>query len=443
MVEKKRIGEMLVWEGLVTNEQVNEALEIQKQHGGKLVGILINLGYLDEATFLEFLAQHTRVPNINIANYEIRDDIIDLVPAELARKHELLPIDKLGQLLTVAMVCPLDQSTLDQLSQITGLKIKPVLCSAADVRDAINRYYSQSAVGTTEQPETTPEAAETAPSRGTFRLTGVPDIVRRINALPTLPAILARVRVVMEDARSSASDVAQVISSDPAIASKVLQVANSAAYGFPRKIADIAQAVAWLGLKETYHIALSVRALDMFVQDKRFDYERFRAHSAQCAAAANTLAKRCGLHDKPGIFAAGLLHDIGKLVLVDALLERYAKIAARIAEEGHESVLIEEDELGMSHAEVGYLLAEHWQFPLEMVEAIRFHHKPELAEQDKAFTSVIALANRVAHDAATGQDASAMASTYRELLSILGLTVDAAVEALEQYLDKSGEVEAL
>jgi HD-like signal output (HDOD) protein len=443
MVEKKRIGEMLVWEGLVTTDQVNEALEVQKQHGGKLVGILINLGYLDETTFLEFLAQHSRVPNINIANYEIRRDIVALVPAELARKHELLPIDKLGRLLTVAMVCPLDQATLDELSQTTGLKIKPVLCSAADVRDGINRYYAQPTVAPTAQPETAPEEAQTAPSSGTFRLTGVPDIVRRIDALPTLPAILARVRGVMEDPQSSATDIARVISGDPAIASKVLQVANSAAYGFPRKIADIAQAIAWLGLKETYQIALSVRALDMFAKDKRFDYERFRSHSAQCAAAANVLAKRCGLQGKTGIFAAGLLHDIGKLVLVDALLERYAKIAARIAEEGHESVLVEEDELGVSHAEVGYLLAEHWQFPLEMGEAIRFHHKPDLAEQDKAFTGVIALANRVAHDAATGQDASAIASTYPELLSLLGLTADAAVEALEEYLDKSGEVEVL
>ena len=443
MTEKKRIGEMLVWEGLVTQEQVNEALQVQKQRGGKLVGILINLGYLDDDTFLHFLAQHSRVPNINIANYEIRKEIVQLVPAELARKHELLPIDKLGKLLTVAMVCPLDDATLEELSRKTGLKIKPVLCSAADVRNAISRYYAEPPVVPTAQPKTASEPTETMLSTGTFRLTGVPDIVRRIDALPTLPAILERVRAVMEEPRSSAADVAGVISGDPAIASKLLQVANSAAYGFARRIADIAQAIAWLGLKETYHIALSVRVLDMFAQDKRFDYERFRRHSAQCAAAANVLAKRCGVHGKPGIFAAGLLHDIGKLVLADALLERYAKIAARIADEGHESVLVEEEELGMSHAEVGYLLAEHWQFPLDMGEAIRFHHKPDLAEQDKAFTTLIALANRVAHDAATGQDASAIASTYPELLTLLGLPADAAVEAIQEYLAKSGEVEVL
>ena len=443
MTEKKRIGELLVWDGLVTQEQVDEALSVQKEKGGKIVAILINLGHLDEDDFLRFLAQRSGVPNINIANYEIGQEIVNLVPADLARKHELLPIDKLGRLLTVAMVCPLDHATLDQLSERTGLKIKPVLCSATDVREGIERYYAQAKKPTQVQPAVPPEPVPepTPVPKAALHLSGVTEIIKRIDALPTLPAVLERIRAEMADPLSSASDVARIISSDPAIASKVLQVANSAAYGYSRKIADISQAVAWLGLRETYQIALSVRALEIMAVNERFDYERFRKHSAQCAAAASVLAKRCALKDSTGIFAGGLLHDIGKLVLVDAMPERYIKMAARIEEEGTDSVVIEEEELGVSHAEVGYLLADHWQFPLEISEAIRLHHKPELAQTEPRFAAIIALADKVANDAAAGEDTDTIAGKYTEILTTLELTFNSAAEAIQRYVNRSHEIE--
>jgi len=449
MTEKKRIGELLVWDGLVTQEQVDEALRVQKEKGGKIVAILINRGHLEEDEFLQFLAQRSGVPNINIANYEIGEEIINLVPADLARKHELLPIDKLGRLLTVAMVCPLDQATLDELSERTGLKIKPVLCSAADVREGIERYYTQAKTPTDVRPAAQPVPQPTAPPeaepmvvpKAALHLSGVTEIIKRIDALPTLPEVLERIRAEMADPLSSASDVARIISSDPAIASKVLQVANSAAYGYSRKIADISQAVAWLGLRETYQIALSIRALEIMAVNKRFDYERFRKHSAQCAAAASVLAKRCALKDSTGIFAAGLLHDIGKLVLVDAMPERYIKMAARIEEEGSDSGVIEEEELGVSHAEVGFLLADHWQFPLEISEAIRLHHKPELAQTEPRFAAIIALADKVANDAAAGQDTDTIAGKYSGLLAILELTFNSAAEAIQRYVNRSHEIE--
>lgn len=441
MVERKRIGELLVWDGLVTQEQVEEALEVQKEKGGKIVAILINLGHLEEDEFLQFLVQRSGVPNIDIANYEIGEEIINLVPADLARKHELLPIDKLGRLLTVAMVCPLDQATLDELSERTSLKIKPVLCSASDVREGIERYYTAAKKAAENQPAAPPKAGPTAIPKAAFHLSGVTEIIRRIDALPTLPAVLERIRAEMADPLSSASDVARIISSDPAIASKVLQVANSAAYGYSRKISDITQAVAWLGLRETYQIALSVRALEIMAVNERFDYERFRKHSAQCAAAASVLAKRCALKDSTGIFAAGLLHDIGKLVLVDAMPERYIKMAARIDEEGADSVVIEEGELGVSHAEIGFLLADHWQFPLEISEAIRLHHKPELAQTEPRFAAIIALGNKVANNAAAGEDTDTIAAKYAELLTILELTFNSAAEAIQRYVNKSHEIE--
>lgn len=277
---KKRIGERLVWDGLVTSEQVNEALKVQKEEGGKLVGILINLGYLDEDTFLEFLSRQSGIPSIDISNYEIRQEIVALVPAEFAREHEVFPIDKLGKLLTLAMVCPLDEVTLENLSEMTGLRIKPILCSAADVREAVETHYAKTKAAP-KQPEAeveqakeevapTPEPAptQTAIPSGPFKLAGVSEIVKRIDHLPTLPAILTQMQQAMADPQSSAEDVARIVSADPATASKLLQVANSAAYGFSRKIGDIKHAVTLLGLRETYQIALDPRARDVSTEQE-------------------------------------------------------------------------------------------------------------------------------------------------------------------------------
>jgi len=340
---KKRIGERLVWDGLVTSEQVDEALKVQKEQGGKVVGILINLGYLDEDTFLEFLSRQSGVPSIDISNYEIQQEIVDMVPAEFAREHEVFPIDKLGKLLTLAMVCPLDEVTLENLSEMTGLRIKPILCSAADVREAVETHYAKTKAApkqsepkvehveeVEEEAAPTPEPAptQTAIPSGPFKLAGVSEIVKRIDHLPTLPAILTQMQQAMADPQSSAEDVARIVSADPATASKLLQVANSAAYGFSRKIGDIKHAVTLLGLRETYQIALSIRALEMFPQNKKFDYEGFRKHSSQCALAAKLIAQQTGAGDRVGIFAGGLLHDIGRLVLVDVMAERYQDTGA-------------------------------------------------------------------------------------------------------------------
>ena len=452
---KKRIGERLVWDGLVTSEQVNEALKVQKEEGGKLVGILINLGYLDEDTFLEFLSRQSGIPSIDISNYEIRQAIVDLVPAEFAREHEVFPIDKLGKLLTLAMVCPLDQVTLDDLSEMTGLRIKPILCSAADVREAVETYYAKTKAAP-KQPEAeveqveeevapTPEPAPTqavVPS-GPFKLAGVNEIVKRIDQLPTLPAILAQMQQAMADPQSSAEDVARIVSADPATASKLLQVANSAAYGFSRKIGDIKHAVTLLGLRETYQIALSIRALEMFPQNKKFDYEGFRKHSSQCALAAKLIAQQTGAGDRVGIFAGGLLHDIGKLVLVDVMAKRYAKILERIEKEQKDSTIVEEWELGVSHAETGFLLAEHWQLPQEISEAIRFHHKPGLSQDEPVFTAVIAFADRIVNGVAAGEDASELVSKHQEILSTLQpsreSTVD-VIQVIQHYAEESEDM---
>ena len=128
-MEKKRIGELLVEGGWVTSEDLGKALEIQKEKGDRIGNLLIDLGYLSEESFFEFLNTISYTPAVDLSACEIEQEIIGLVPEELARRLELLPIGKIGKVLTVGMVCPLDEKGKLELEHATGLKIRAVFLS--------------------------------------------------------------------------------------------------------------------------------------------------------------------------------------------------------------------------------------------------------------------------------------------------------------------------
>ena len=143
-MEKKRIGELLVEGGWVTPQAIKEALKVQKGKGGRMGKILIDLGHLTEERFLEFLSSMPSIPTVGLTGCDIEQEIIDLVPEELACRLELVPIGKLGKTLTVGMVYPLDDAGKKELEEMTGLKIRAVLCSRTAVLSGIQRYYANS-----------------------------------------------------------------------------------------------------------------------------------------------------------------------------------------------------------------------------------------------------------------------------------------------------------
>jgi len=140
-VAKRRLGELLVKEGVIDKSQLEEALQVQETQGGKLAEVLMSLGFLDIRTFANFLSSQPGVASIDLLNYQIPEGLPALISQEFALKHEAIPIDRLGRYLTVAMACPLDSQTIAELEAITGLKIQAFLCSADDIRVMLNRHY--------------------------------------------------------------------------------------------------------------------------------------------------------------------------------------------------------------------------------------------------------------------------------------------------------------
>ena len=149
--ESRRIGEMLLDACLVSASEINEAVNRQAVKGGKIVDSLIHLGYLNARTFVRFLASQPGVSSIDLRNYSLSRSITQLVPQQFAVERQVFPIDKLGKMLTLGMVCPLDVKTIRELEQMTGLRVKPMLCGPDDITMAIERFYGDGAILSTKR----------------------------------------------------------------------------------------------------------------------------------------------------------------------------------------------------------------------------------------------------------------------------------------------------
>ncbi len=136
-----RIGELLVKNGLLTMEQLARAVEEQKKHGGRLGGILIRMGFVSEKTLVEFMSRQFKIRTLELGKVEIQPELIKLIPASLAKKFLLIPVQRVGSTLTVAMSDPTQLVALDDIKFMTGYNIEPVLVAEAELLEAIKRYY--------------------------------------------------------------------------------------------------------------------------------------------------------------------------------------------------------------------------------------------------------------------------------------------------------------
>jgi len=136
-----KFGELLVKTGKINPAQLNEALAMQKDQGGRLGTNLVKLGYLNERQLVESLSQHFKVPSVDLKGMEVDDAVIKIIPADIARKYTILPVNKAGATVTVAMIDPTNVFAMDDVKFMTGYKVEPVVASENSIRLAIDRYY--------------------------------------------------------------------------------------------------------------------------------------------------------------------------------------------------------------------------------------------------------------------------------------------------------------
>jgi putative nucleotidyltransferase with HDIG domain len=227
-------------------------------------------------------------------------------------------------------------------------------------------------------------------------------VIDRVNELPTLPVVVLKVMEILESGEVSLSDLSRMILGDQSLTAKVLKVVNSAYYGFPRKISTISLAVVILGTENVKNLILSISIMDLVsrrVYRGNIDRRKLWAHPLLCAAASRVLARERRYNQLEETFVAGLLHDIGKVVIDCYFHDAFIQIQS-LAEEGHPDLLeVERRLVGMDHSEIGRCLCEKWNFPPLLSDAVALHHNSAVLDRGASPAAFVYLGNKVAHSA--------------------------------------------
>lgn len=221
--------------------------------------------------------------------------------------------------------------------------------------------------------------------------------IAQVRALPSLPAVVVQLMALLQQQDVNLDPIAETLSLDQALVAKVLQLANSPFYGMSGRITSIRDGINILGLRPLGTLVLAAVLTVQFdrLHGKALHLDEFWSHSIACAVAARALAEENGL-DGASAFTAGLLHDVGLLVLDSLYPLEMAQALQWAAEHDAPHLQAERALLGVSHAEVGAWLADHWHFPPEVVEAIAHHHHPPESEHT-ALTDLVHGANALVH----------------------------------------------
>jgi putative nucleotidyltransferase with HDIG domain len=252
-------------------------------------------------------------------------------------------------------------------------------------------------------------------------------IAQRIMNLPTLPTVVAKMIEMIDDPKTNAAKLSKLIETDQVLTAKVLKLANSAYYGLPRQIGSLNMAVVVIGFSALRNIVLGLTVVDRFAKNWNgyFDFSQFWEHAVACGIASKFLARDGGYLNAEEAFATGLLHDLGKLIFNQYLPEDFDEVVKIVREK---RVTFEEAELeviGISHAEVGGLLAEHWRLPNRLAEGIAFHHRPAEAPEGSLLPAIVHVADVVCHEANITQvlDTVVAPELNPEACRILGMEV--------------------
>lgn len=274
------------------------------------------------------------------------------------------------------------------------------------------------------------------------------DTIRRnvaaMGDLPSLPRIYHDLTHALSDPDVSLQKVARIVEQDVGISAKILQLVNSAFFGLSHSITNIQSAVSYLGIATLKNLVLSVEVFRAF-QPKRalrgFSLEALQYHSRLVAHVAVRLPVSKHLTDT--VFVAGMLHDVGKLILAAKFSDRFEKALADAENEHGPLYKVEERERGFSHAEIGAYLLGLWGLPYNVVEAVAFHHTANpVAHQDLDAVSATHIADLLAHEVEEprpGQVAQAQAAENRQAeFEALGV-----VENLAEWRAMAAEIPAL
>ncbi|MDH5547410.1 MAG: HDOD domain-containing protein [Gammaproteobacteria bacterium] len=232
-------------------------------------------------------------------------------------------------------------------------------------------------------------------------------LVKGVDKLVSLPEVCFLVNDLVNDPLSDIEEIGHVISQDPDLTARLLKLVNSSFYGFPQRIETVSRAILMVGLKELQNMVWATSAVETFskLPPKQVNMASFWRHSIFTAVVGRILARECNILHPERLFVAGLLHEIGRLLFYTKLPKQSMRILKAEEETPERNpILIEREIVGMDHAEVAAALLEQWFLPDSLIEAVRFHHSPALAQEYVLESSILHIANAMAHALESGEE---------------------------------------
>lgn len=256
----------------------------------------------------------------------------------------------------------------------------------------------------------------------------VDEAISKVGEIATLPEVTVRIIQIVEDPKSTARDLHDVIKNDPALSSRLLKVVNSAFYGLPGQIGNVDRAIVLLGLSAVKNIAIAASMTHLFnggVAIEGFNGLAVWRHSIGVGVAARLLTSAQGRPALEESFLAGLIHDLGLLVERQVFAKKVAEVIARYNAAPTHFWELEEQIIGADHQAFGAALAAKWRFPMHLCTTIGYHHKPmEVAPAYRELPAMIHAADILTCQSAMGFSSTAATETIsQEILDVLKLNL--------------------
>ena len=229
------------------------------------------------------------------------------------------------------------------------------------------------------------------------RMTTAQELISRNGKLFSLPDLYFRLKSILDNPEFSVQDVTELLGKDPGMTVRLLRLVNSPFFGYASKIETVSRAVAMLGSQQVHDLVLASSVTQTFagMSSEVMDMGLFWRNSVYCAAAARLLASNCSVIDSERLFVAGLLCDIGHLVIYQQLPGRAQQAIERARRVNQPLFMAEREVLGFDYAHVGGLLARQWELPWTLREAIEFHVEPTGCDKCPLETSIVHIAKVV------------------------------------------------
>ena len=266
-------------------------------------------------------------------------------------------------------------------------------------------------------------------------------IAGRTTQIATLPEVTVRIIELVQDPKSTAADLHNIVQNDPALSARILKVVNSAFYGLPGQIASLERAIMMLGLNAVKNIAIAASLTRLLKQGagcQALNGRGLWVHSVAVGSINRMLAMRMGMPAPDEAFLSGLIHDLGLVAILQHFSDQLPDMA-RQAQSGTPFAEIEMGTIGTSHELIGMMISKYWKFPKSLQLVTGYHHRPlELPEKERTMATLCHVAEFICKQNAIGQDITcdddspAPVDCFKELGIDIGITESIKDELTEE-----------